>query len=70
MVFIKPAGSVIFIDEKIEMGFNFLPDDDWLKKALKRAIENFKQNAFCGQRIRKKLIPKEYTQKYNIDNLL
>lgn len=66
----KPADKVIFADEKVEKNFNFLKEEDWLKKALKRAIEDFKENAFCGERIRKELIPKEYIKKYCIDNLL
>jgi len=65
----KPADSVIFADIKIEKDFNSLSEDDWLKKALRRAIEDFKQNAFCGERIKKERIPKEY-KKYEIDNLL
>ena len=70
MPFIKPATSVIFADEELEEEFNSLSEDNWLKKAIKRAIEKFKENAFCGERIKKELIPKEYTQKYNINNLL
>ena len=70
MRLIKPAKEIIFADDKIEKEFNSLPNNDWLKKALQRAIENFKQNAFSGERIRKEQIPKEYVQKYNIDNLL
>jgi hypothetical protein len=66
----KPADKVIFADSKVETHFNSLSEDDWLKKALKRAIEDFKENAFCGERIKKELIPKEYIKKYGIDNLL
>ncbi|MEK6859371.1 MAG: hypothetical protein AABX54_01015 [Nanoarchaeota archaeon] len=66
----KPVDYVIFADKKIEDEFNFLNEANWLKKALRRAIEDFKQNAFCGERIRKERIPKIYIQKYDIDNLL
>ena len=69
MRLIKPAKAVIFTDNKIEEEFNSFEEENWLKKAIKRAIENLKQNAFCGERIRKELIPKEYIRKYNIDNL-
>ena len=69
MRLIKPANAVIFADNKIEEEFNSLEEGNWLRKAIKRAIENLKQNAFCGERIRKELIPKEYIRKYNIDNL-
>ncbi len=30
---------------------------------------DLRENAFCGVRIRKKLIPKVYVEKYGIDNL-
>jgi hypothetical protein len=66
----KPADKVMFAEEKIEDEFNSLDEEDWLKKALRRAIADFKQNAFCGERIKKELIPKIYIQKYGIDNLL
>ena len=66
----KPADKVIFANERIEKDFNSLPEDDWLKKALRRAIADFKENAFCGERIKREIIPKEYIKKYGIDNLL
>jgi len=65
----KPAKAVIFLDENLEKAFNSLPEDDILKKSIKRAIFDLKENAFCGERIRKELIPKEYIKKYKIDNL-
>jgi len=37
-----------------------------IKKWLNRAKEDIKKNAFCGIPIPKKLIPKEYIQKYKI----
>ncbi|MDP2926222.1 MAG: hypothetical protein Q8N99_07635 [Nanoarchaeota archaeon] len=66
----KPADNVIFADERIEKDFNSLKEDDWVKKAILRAITDFKENAFCGERIKKEKIPKVYIQKYGIDNLL
>jgi len=66
---IKPADAVIFADKELEEEFLFLPEDDWLKKALKRAIENLKYNVLCGQKIARRLIPKVYFKKYDIDNL-
>lgn len=70
MRLIKPASSIIFADEELEQTFNSLPEDDWLKKAIKRAINDLKENVFCGEKIKKELIPKSYIKKYNIDNLL
>lgn len=70
MAFRKPANSVIFADKEIEKAFNSLREEDWLKKVLMKAINDLKENAFCGQRIKKELIPAEYKKKYNIYNLL
>lgn len=70
MGLIKSADGVIFADSRIEKEFNSLSENHWLKKAIKKAIGNLKQNVFCGERIRKELIPKEYIKKYGINNLL
>jgi Txe/YoeB family toxin of Txe-Axe toxin-antitoxin module len=65
---IKPS-KVVFIEEKLEKAFYSLSDNDPLKKFLKRAIRDLKQNAFCGIQIPKRLIPREYLSKYNLKNL-
>ncbi len=70
MGLIKPADGVVFADSRLEKEFNSLSENHWLKKSLKRVIEKLKQNVFCGERIKKELIPQEYIQKYGIDNLL
>jgi Txe/YoeB family toxin of Txe-Axe toxin-antitoxin module len=44
-------------------------EDSFLYKWIKRAIDDLRQNAFCGIQIPKHLIPKEYITKYEIDNL-
>ncbi len=44
-------------------------EDKELHKWVMRAIIDLKQNAYCGIQIKKRLIPKEYYQKYKIDNL-
>jgi len=64
----KPC-RVTFLDEKTEEVYEHLSPDDEIKKHIKRAIEDIKQNAFCGIQIPKRLIPKEYIQKYQITNL-
>ena len=61
--------KVVFADDKIEKEFNNLSEDDNIKKWIKRAIEDLKNNAFCGIPIQKRLIPKEYIGKYGITNL-
>ena len=65
----KPADGVVFADDKIERAYNSLDDNDWLKKAVKKAINSLKENIFSGERIPQKQIPKEYKIKYGIDNL-
>ncbi len=70
MAFIKPADKVVFADDTLESAFNSLEEDDWLKRAIQKAIDDLKENAFCGERIKKERIPKDYIKKYGIDNLL
>ena len=65
---IKPS-KVKFISDELEKDFNLLKDDDFIKKAIIRAIKDLKENAFCGVQIPKKLFPREYVQKYGINNL-
>jgi len=68
MKIIRPS-KVIFADNKIEKEFEKLDDVDELKKYLKRAIRDIQINAFCGIQFPKRLIPKEYIQKYGVKNL-
>ena len=68
MRFLKPS-QVIFANPKIEKEFNELKEGDEIKRYIKRAIEDIKQNAFCGIPIPKRLIPREYVQKFKIQNL-
>ncbi len=64
----KPS-KVKFIEEKLEKDFKNLDDSDFLKKAIKRALEDLKTNAFSGIQIPKRLFPKKYIEKYCITNL-
>lgn len=58
-----------FIDVSLEDSFNNLSDKDPLKKALIRAIQNIKEDCYCGRNVKKKLIPRELIQKYGVNNL-
>jgi len=65
----KAANGVIFVKESLEKAFNSLADNSPLKKSIKKAMKDLNNNVFCGERIQKKLIPKEYIKNYKIDNL-
>ncbi len=65
---IKPS-KVVFISEELEKDFYILKDSDPIKKGIIRAIKDLQQNAFSGTQIPKSLFPKEYIQKYGINNL-
>ena len=58
MRFLKPS-EVVFAEDKIEKEFNGLKENDEIKKYIKRAITDIKQNAFCAIPVPKKLFPKE-----------
>ncbi len=69
MRLVKPADGVIFINDKLENEFNSLEENNWLKLAIRKCMEDLKENAFWGENIPKKLIPKEYTKEFRIENL-
>jgi Txe/YoeB family toxin of Txe-Axe toxin-antitoxin module len=66
---VKKADGIIFADSKTEKAFNLLAENSPLKKSLRKAISDLKENVFCGEKISYKLIPKGYIKKYKIDNL-
>jgi Txe/YoeB family toxin of Txe-Axe toxin-antitoxin module len=68
MRLIKPS-IVVFADEKIEKMFYSLDKNNEIKKYINRAVQDIQQNAFYGIQIPKRLFPKEYVKKYQINNL-
>lgn len=69
----KLKSEIILGDEKIKLALEKLKlsktEDKQLYDFLIRAFEDLEKNAFCGIQIPKKLIPKEYHQRYgNLDN--
>lgn len=61
---------VIFKDAELKEAFENLKDEDKrLFKEIQNALDTIKQNAFFGRNVKKKLIPKELIQKYEIENL-
>ena len=69
MGLVKPADGVVFAEDKTEKSFNSLPENHWLKKAIKKTIKKLREDVFYGEKIKRGLIPKRYIQKYQIDNL-
>ena len=65
---IKPS-KVVFISDELEVSFDSLPEDDFVRKSIIKAIKDLKQNAFAGIHVPKRLIPKEYIRNYGINNL-
>jgi len=62
--------KIQFINEKIKKDFDKLKDSDFkMHYFIERAIKDIEENVFCGIQIPKKLIPKEYSQKYGARNL-
>lgn len=65
----KPANGIVFAEFSLEKAFGELAENSPLKKSIRKAIEHLKNNVFAGENISKDKIPKEYIQKYKIDNL-
>ena len=63
------ASKVVFISKELEKDFYELKDDDFVKKAMAKAIRALRENAFAGIQVPKRLIPWEYIRKYGITNL-
>jgi len=62
---------VVFADKKVKEAYEKLKDSKTenqnLYKWLNRAFDDLAENAFCGIQIPKKLIPKTYLKKYEIE---
>lgn len=67
------SAKVVFVEEKLKKAFmklkNSKTEDRKLYEWLNRAFDDLQNNPFCGIQIQRKLIPREYIRKYNIDNL-
>ena len=65
--------EVAFIDENLKKSFLELKEGKFEERKLfefiLRALDDLKKNPLCGIRIQNKIIPKQYIQKYGIDNL-
>jgi len=69
----KRIKQVTFIEESARNAFEKLKEgrfeDKTLYEFIDRAIDDLEGNPFVGVRIAKRLWPKEYIQKYGINNL-
>lgn len=65
----KKPSKVVFISDDLEKSFYSLKENDPIRKAIVRAIKDLQKNAFSGIHIPKRLIPKEYIKRYEINNL-
>ena len=65
--------QIRFVEERVKESFEKLREsktkDKKLYEWINRALDDLEENAFCGIQIPKKLIPKVYIEKYEIDNL-
>ncbi len=64
--------EIRFADKRVKESFEKLKNSNIDKKLyswINKAMDDLEQNAFCGIRIRKELIPRSYIEKYGIDNL-
>lgn len=65
--------EIRFANLKLKESFESLKssktEDKKLYEWIIRALKDIEENAFCGTQIPKRLFPKEYVQKYHIDNL-
>lgn len=61
--------KIIFVDQTLEDSYNNLSEEDPIKKGIVKAIKSINENIHCGRNVKKKLIPKELLQKYNLNNL-
>ena len=65
--------EVYFAEKELKEVYNKLAEskaeEKELYKWITRAINDLKEDAFCGIQVKKELIPKEYEQKYQVENL-
>jgi hypothetical protein len=61
--------QVKFVDDELEKAFNSLLDEDPVKKAIIRAVQNIKEDYQAGEYIPKNKIPEAYLKKYGINNV-
>jgi len=62
--------KVIFSDIKLKEAFENLKErDSKLYSHIEKALDDIKNNVFCGRNVKKELIPKSLIQRYGFNNL-
>lgn len=61
--------KVKFIDDELEKALNSLSNEDPIKKAITKAIQNIREDFQAGEYIPKNKIPESYLRKYSINNV-
>jgi hypothetical protein len=62
--------NIQFVNEKVKDAFENLEEgNNKMYKFLLRAFKDIEENVFCGVQIPKRLIPKDYIQKFGIKNV-
>lgn len=59
------AEKVVFLNDELQKEFENLPENDPVKKGLKKAIRDIQENPSCGRNVKKSLIPKKYKTEVN-----
>jgi len=63
-------GIIKFIDKNLKEAFEIIKETDKdLHSQIDKATDEISKNVFCGRNVRKKLIPREFSRKYRINNL-
>jgi len=64
------SDRVVFNDESLERAFESLSEDDPLKKGIKKAIEEIRENCQAGEHISpKSILAKNYMNKFIASNI-
>ena len=67
---IKPSNRVVFRNEELARSFESLSDDDPLKKGIKQAIKEIKENCQAGEHISpKSILAKNCLKRYGANNI-
>ena len=65
-----PSDKVSFVDSNLEEEYNNLPENDPIKKGIKKAIEKIKEDCQAGENVKKdSSILYFYKKKFGVNNI-